>query len=125
MKIAIPTKNNQVDDHFGHCEYFTVLTVEANQVKKQENVPSLQGCGCKSNIVNDLKAMGVELMLAGNMGQGAYNKLVSSDIKVIRGCKGDVSTTIDAYLNGKLQDSLIMCAPHDHASDHGHSCQHH
>lgn len=125
MKIAIPTKNNQVDDHFGHCEYFTVLTVENNQVKNLENIPSLQGCGCKSNIVNDLKAMGVELMLAGNMGQGAYNKLVSADIKVIRGCKGEVNTTIDAYLNGNLQDSLIMCAPHDHDSEHGHSCQHH
>ena len=27
MKIAIPTKENMVDDHFGHCEYYTVLTI--------------------------------------------------------------------------------------------------
>ena len=27
MKIALPSRQNQVDEHFGHCEYFTVYTV--------------------------------------------------------------------------------------------------
>jgi len=27
MKIALPSRQNQVDEHFGHCEYFTVFTV--------------------------------------------------------------------------------------------------
>ncbi|RPJ16200.1 MAG: dinitrogenase iron-molybdenum cofactor biosynthesis protein, partial [Desulfobacteraceae bacterium] len=30
MKIALPSKNNRIDDHFGHCEYFTVFTVNDN-----------------------------------------------------------------------------------------------
>lgn len=25
MKIALPSRQNLVDDHFGHCEYFTVI----------------------------------------------------------------------------------------------------
>ncbi len=27
MKIALPACQNQVDEHFGHCEYFTVFTI--------------------------------------------------------------------------------------------------
>ncbi len=123
MKIAIPTKNNQVDDHFGHCEYFKVFVVEESKVVSSEDVPSLQGCGCKSNIVNDLKEQGVEMMLAGNMGQGALSKLTSANIKVVRGCKGNVDTLITDFLAGKVKDQLIMCEPHGH--DHGHQCNHH
>lgn len=122
MKIAIPTKDNQVDDHFGHCEYFTVYTIENNVIKEVESVPSLQGCGCKSNIVFDLKEKGVEMMLAGNMGQGAFNKLVSADIKVIRGCNGSVEATMDSYLKGEIKDSLVFCGHHHH--EEGHQCHH-
>ena len=32
--IAIPTRDSMVDDHFGHCAYYTVVTLdEQNQVK--------------------------------------------------------------------------------------------
>ena len=30
MKIALPARDNQVDGHFGHCDYFTVFSVDAN-----------------------------------------------------------------------------------------------
>ena len=33
MKIAIPTKDNQVDSHFGHCEFFSIAELTAdNQI---------------------------------------------------------------------------------------------
>ena len=28
MKIALPTRGKMVDDHFGHCEAFTIYTIE-------------------------------------------------------------------------------------------------
>lgn len=28
MKIAVPTRENVVDDHFGHCAYYTLFTVD-------------------------------------------------------------------------------------------------
>lgn len=128
MKIAVPTQNGMVDDHFGHCEYFTVFTVENKSIVSEEKVASLQGCGCKSNIVNELKAKGVDLMLAGNMGQGAYNKVMFADIKVIRGCQGNVNQVVNDYLDGKVKDSLILCGTHEHHHGHdhghGHSCHH-
>ena len=37
--IAIPTREDMVDDHFGHCAYYTVVTLdEQNQVVKQERL---------------------------------------------------------------------------------------
>ena len=52
MKIAIPTKeNNQIDSHFGHCEFYSIYTIsEDNVLMDKERMDSPQGCGCKSNI---------------------------------------------------------------------------
>ena len=38
-KIAIPTRENMVDDHFGHCAYYTIVTI--NEEKPVFVVPSL------------------------------------------------------------------------------------
>jgi predicted Fe-Mo cluster-binding NifX family protein len=114
MKIALPSQNNNIDDHFGHCEYFTVLTVDdQKQITAEEKVPSPQGCGCKSNIVETLSHMGVTLMLAGNIGGGAINVLNSRNIDVVRGCSGDVQTAAQQWLNGTLKDSGVVCHHHD------------
>ena len=75
MKIAVPTRDGHVDDHFGHCDHYTIFTIENRQIVARETLPSPEGCGCKSGIATVLKDMGVEVMLAGNMGEGAKNVL--------------------------------------------------
>ena len=131
-KIAIPTQNGQVDHHFGHCKYYTVYTVNNdNTIEKSERVESPQGCGCKSDIAATLKEQGVDYMLAGNMGQGALNKLTQAGLEVTRGCEGAVEDVIAAYLSGKISDSGELCNHHhDHGSgfslaDDDHVCNHH
>lgn len=114
MKIALPTRQNRLDDHFGHCEYFTVFTIENKQIVAEETVTSPEGCGCKSNIAEQLAQMNVTMMLAGNMGEGAVNVLNRSGIDVIRGCSGDVREIALAYINGRLVDSGVACAAHEH-----------
>ena len=127
MKIAIPTRDNVVYNHFGHCEYYTVLTVaQDNQIMSSESIPSPQGCGCKSNIAGKLQEMGVSVMLAGNMGQGALNVLTAHQIKVVRGCSGNILDVAARYLEGKITDSGVGCASHDNShecSGHSHSCK--
>jgi predicted Fe-Mo cluster-binding NifX family protein len=121
MKLAVPTtQNNQVDAHFGHCEYFTVFTIEGREIIKSEIVESPEGCGCKSNIAAILKDMGVEVMLAGNMGGGAVNVLNSYGIKVYRGCDGDINSLVQDYVKGNLVDSGETCYKHED----GHQCEH-
>ena len=57
--------------------------------------------------------MGITLMLAGNMGMDAYNKLSAHGINVIRGCHGTVEGVLQAYMDGKLNDSQESCHHHD------------
>lgn len=126
MKIAVPTRENRVDDHFGHCEYYTIFTVgQDNQISCSETIPSPQGCGCKSNIASQLQEMGVGIMLAGHMGQGALNVLNQHQIQVVRGCSGVVMDVVTDFLNGKISDSGVGCASHELHHQHGHTCQHH
>jgi len=124
MKVAIPTRGNVVDDHFGHCEAYTVFTVDENRkIEKAEILPSPQGCGCKSNIGAVLQQTGVKVMLAGNMGNGALNVLNGYGIEVYRGCSGDVRQVAEAFLQGKVDDSGEGCHHHDHEGE-GHVCNH-
>lgn len=121
-QIAIPTRDGMVDDHFGHCAYYTIFQIDdENKIQKSERLDSPQGCGCKSNIASTLQEMGVSVMLAGNMGQGAFNKLSEHNIYVIRGCSGKVEDVAQSYLNGSLTDSAEMC---DHHSCGNHEHEH-
>lgn len=121
-KIVMPTRDGRIDDHFGHCEYYTIMTVDdSNKVVSREEMASPQGCGCKSNVASIFQEKGIELMLAGNMGMGALNKLNAHGVRVIRGCSGDIMTVLNDYLEGKLQDSGESC---HHHHDDGHVCHH-
>ena len=126
MKIAIPTKqNNEIDQHFGHCEFYSIFTLENNEISDKQTLASPQGCGCKSNIAIDLNAMGVTLMLSGGIGDGAINKLAAHNIQVIRNCKGNVDNIVKDYLAGKIEDGGSSCKAHaEHAHGAEHVCEH-
>lgn len=122
MKLAVPTRSNVVDDHFGHCKAYTIITVDANsKIEKTELLPSPQGCGCKSNIAAVLKEKGVGVMLAGNMGNGALNILKNKGIDVYRGCSGNVPQLVTSFLQGNIGDSGEGCHHHGEGE---HVCNH-
>jgi len=118
MKVAVPTRNENVDDHFGHCEYYTIFTIKNKKVINEEVMKLPEGCGCKSNIAPVLADMGVKVMLAGNMGMGALNVLNMSGIEVIRGCRGNVKDVITEYLKGEVFDSGVGCHSHEGCDKH-------
>lgn len=113
MKIAVPTRDGRVDDHFGHCAYYTIFNVINGEVTEVSRMPSPEGCGCKSGIAPVLRQMGVAVMLAGTMGQGALNVLKAQRIEVVRGCSGDVEELVKAYLAGEVKDNGEACDHHD------------
>jgi predicted Fe-Mo cluster-binding NifX family protein len=124
MKVAVPTRENNVDDHFGHCEAYTVFSIDENKkIISSEILPSPQGCGCKSNIASVLREQGITVMLAGNMGGGALNVLQRHGIDVCRGCSGDVRQLVETFLKGKVEDSGEGCHHHDLHIE-GYQCSH-
>ncbi len=128
MKIAVPvTRTNHVDDHFGHCEFYSVFTIsENNEITHINTIPSVQGCGCKSNIAAVLAADGVSMMLAGGIGGGAINVLNNAGIDVIRGCSGSAPEVVKLFISGQVIDSGESCHQHEahHSGGGNHQCSH-
>jgi len=128
MKIAVPvTELNQVDNHFGHCKFYDIFVITADkQMTDLKRIPSMQGCGCKSNIAEILAEDGVTLMLAGGIGNGAVKVLMDAGITVIRGCSGDSAELVKLYLLGLLKDSGESCFhfENQYSVDGGHQCNH-
>ncbi len=126
MKIAVPTKiGNQIDSHFGHCEFYSIFTIKKNKVVNKQIFQSPLGCGFKSDIAYDLAKMDVHIMLAGGIGNGAINKLAEQKIEVICNCncKGDVDVLVNEFLFGNIQDGGSNCATHELEKE-GHNCSH-
>jgi len=123
MKIALPsTRENNIDGHFGHCEFYTVYTIsDENEITGIQTLDAPCTCGCKSNIAFTLADMGVTVMLAGGMGDGAVNVLNSAGITVVRGCSGNVESVVNDYIKGQVTDSGNSCN-HDHGN--GGTCSH-
>ena len=119
MKIALPSRDGQVDAHFGHCELFTIFTLDdAKSIIKEEKITPPPGCGCKSNMASTLADMGVTILLGGNMGQGAINLLRDNHIQVIRGCSGKLGEVVAKWAEGTLTDSATVCDDHGSCSNH-------
>ncbi|NVO02655.1 MAG: dinitrogenase iron-molybdenum cofactor biosynthesis protein [Bacteroidetes bacterium] len=128
MKIAVPVKSNQqIDDHFGHCEFYNIYSIsEQNEITDIQTIKSQQGCGCKSNIASTLAQSGVTIMLAGGIGNGAINVLENSGIQTIKGCSGDSKDLVSQYIKGTLIDSGSSCQQHKdhHSGESVHICNH-
>jgi predicted Fe-Mo cluster-binding NifX family protein len=126
MKIAVPvTKENQIEDHFGHCDSYSVFTISDNkEISGLRSVDSSEGCGCKSDIGSLLASDGVTVMLAAGIGGGATDVLKSNGIEVIRGCSGDATEVVKLYLSGKVEDQGSSCRNHE-GHHHGHEGHHH
>jgi predicted Fe-Mo cluster-binding NifX family protein len=128
MKIAIPSKEQDgahvVDAHFGHCQFFTILTVddETREIMVEEHLVPPPTCGCKSNLATTLAQDGVTVLLAGNMGQGAVDTLGRAGIKALRGYEGQVRHVAEGWLAGETVPASPICDHHGH--DDG-ACGHH
>ncbi len=117
-KIAIPTRGTNLDNHFGHCEKFTIFTLDnENQIIKKEDFASPENCGCKSNLATDLYEYGVSVLLAGGIGQGAVNKLKTAGIDVFSGYSGNIEEVLTGWCNGNTGDASL-CSSHDHNCSH-------
>jgi len=119
MKIALPSRNGQVDGHFGHCEAFTIYTLDdSKNIIAEDAITPPPGCGCKSSIVPTLAEMGVTVLLAGNMGQGAVNLLQNNGIQVIRGCSGELKAVVAEWAAGNVADAATVCDDHGSCGNH-------
>lgn len=113
-KIAIPTSNNMVDDHFGHCDCYIIFTLSDNkEIVREEIIRTQQGCGCKTGIATRLTKNGVSLILAGNIGMRAKERMNAEGIKVLCGFDGNVKDALNRWIQG-FEGNNTICGGHEH-----------
>jgi len=112
MRLAITVSNNQVAQHFGHCEYFLVQNIENSLVKSEEKIinPPHQ----KGKLPEFLKEHNIDVVITGNLGSMAVELLNELGIKSIRGVNGDIHQIATEFLNGTLVSTDVICEEHQH-----------
>ena len=125
MIVAIPTEGEEIFQHFGHTQCFTLFEVEDHWVKNTTKIDtSDSGHGA---LAVRLKEAGANVLICGGIGPGAVQALGENGIEVIAGVTGKVQDAIAAYLSGKKLGSPNAICDHHHEgghSCHGHTCHH-
>ena len=115
MKIALATQNGSVSAHFGHCEGFTIYDTDGSKVITNKY---LQNPGHEPGFLPMfLKEAGVNLIIAGGMGERAQTLFSNNGIEVIVGVSGKIEDAVKSYLNGELKSTNSVCREHSHAGE--------
>ncbi|MEE4214391.1 MAG: NifB/NifX family molybdenum-iron cluster-binding protein [Bacteroidales bacterium] len=108
MKFAVPTLNNELTAHFGHCEKFAIIETDNSTIKKEESVtPPVHQPGVYPRF---LANMGVDVIIAGGMGQKAQKLFAENNIQVCIGvAEGSPAELVQQYLDNKLTTGQNLC----------------
>lgn len=117
MKIAVVSNDqNTVSQHFGRSKYFIIYEVENGEVKnveiRQRHVihhshHEQGGFYGHHHNSNDHDAMIAEMsdcqvLIAGGMGYGAYNRIIFHGINVLITDEKDAKLAVEKFLKGTL-----------------------
>ena len=108
MKLAVPILDGEITAHFGHCEKFAIVETKDNQVISEEMVtPPIHQPGVYPRFLAD---QGVQVIIAGGMGQKAQDLFAQNNIVVYMGVtSGTSKELVDIYLNDQLKTGQNLC----------------
>lgn len=110
MRIAIPLAGGQLAAHFGHCEKFALVDIDRGMKKilsRQDVIPPPHQPGL---LPPWLAERGVNLVIAGGMGQRACDLFQAQNIEVLVGAPADTpESLVTNYLAGTLQAGQNVC----------------
>ncbi|SHF60964.1 Predicted Fe-Mo cluster-binding protein, NifX family [Caldanaerobius fijiensis DSM 17918] len=110
MKIAIASDGNFVSQHFGHCEGFTIYEIEGKQIITKNFI---ENPGHRPGYLPQfLKDLGVNVIIAGGMGDSAQKLFAENGIEVIVGVSGICDDVIQQYLKDELKSTGSICKEH-------------
>lgn len=135
MKIAVTYENEEIFQHFGHCEAFKIYETEGGSILSFK-VSGTEGSG-HGELALFLKNQGVDTLICGGIGGGARTALKEAGIKLYPGASGNADQAVEALLRDELvydPDTKCShhheggehhgCHGHGHGHDHGSSCGH-
>ena len=127
MKIVIPSADEKLCGHFGHCEYFTFVEInpETKEIINIEKKVPEEGISCQS--ASWIATQGANVVLAGGMGGRPMAIFAQNGVKVIAGCPElEIETVVNQFLNDSLALGEKSCGgEHHHCHGHNHGEHHH
>jgi ATP-binding protein involved in chromosome partitioning len=110
MRIALPLADGKLCMHFGHCERFAMIDVDAAEKKilnREDIVPPPHEPGL---LPPWLAERGAAMIIAGGMGQRAQGLFAQQGIQVVVGAAAETPERLVLdYLAGKLQTGENTC----------------
>jgi len=112
MKIAVACEGKNVSAHFGHCEGFMIYNVEGSSIINSE---FKENPGHRPGFLPVfLKDLGVNVIIAGGMGETAQMLFNENGIEVIVGVSGLCDDAVSKYVKGELKSTGSVCREHQH-----------
>ncbi|WP_035292883.1 NifB/NifX family molybdenum-iron cluster-binding protein [Clostridium sp. KNHs214] len=112
MKIAVSSEEKYVSGHFGHCEGFTIYDVEEGKITNKNFTPNP---GHRPGFLPVfLRDLGVNVIIAGGMGETAQELFKENNIEVVVGAQGICDEVIESYVKGELRSTGSVCREHEH-----------
>ena len=110
MRIAIPMAEGKLAVHFGHCQTFAIIDINAGAKKiiGRQDIPAPPHE--PGLLPRWLAEHSVNMVIAGGMGRRAIDLLAQQNIEVILGAQPDVpEKVIMDHLAGTLQTGENPC----------------
>ena len=117
IRIAIPTVNGALAEHFDHCAEFAIIDVDENRkelVRTEMVPPPVHQPGM---LPGWLGQQGVTVVIAGGLGSRAIQIFEQMGIRVLPGAPVMAAEAlVTQYLAGQLKTQYTPC---DHSGGHG------
>ena len=106
--FAIPTIEQKLCAHFGHCEKFAIVNVENDKIISEEFVsPPVHQPGTYPRFLAEI---GVSTIISGGMGQKAQDIFAQNNIEVFMGVGSEEpKMLVETYLSNQLQAGDNLC----------------
>ena len=106
--FAIPTENEKLCAHFGHCEKFAIVETENQVITGSEYItPPVHQPGVYPKF---LAEQGVSVIISGGMGQKAQDLFAQNNIEVCMGIDAESpEKLVEKYLKNELKTGQNQC----------------
>ncbi len=106
MRVAVTVWEDTVSTVCDFSSRLLVFDVTGDEVKKRSFIPF--ETGIMPERVNQLEALGVEVLLCGAISRPLERMIRASGVKVIPCLRGSIEEVIGAYLDGGLSDARFI-----------------
>jgi len=110
MRIAIPTRDEKLTAHFGHCLEFMLFDVDRTARSITRVVRETPPAHEPGVLPAWLASQGADLVIAGGMGRHAQELFAQQGVDVhVGAAEAPAMSVVKAFLEGRLQTGSNLC----------------